>query len=336
MRTVTISFLTLFFILAGCSKDISESSSCRIPTSGRNVILIIIDTLRSDHLSCYGYSRNTSSTIDSLAGAGTMWLSAQSQAPWTLPSHASIWTGLSVKSHGTTHIGGIDGYDLGLDTDIPSLPSILRESGLQTSGFTNFFLLSKSFGFDHGFDWYDCDDSGSRTAAATTDAFLYWLDNKADNRNFFSVIHLYDVHSPYSPAPPFDTAFCPEGVNGTTRWDLTDEGDLLNPEDLQHLTDMYDSEILYVDSELSRLFAELKNRGITGNTLIVITSDHGEEFLEHGGTGHGHALYNEQILIPMIFAGPEIADGIVSPVPVASYDIMPTIISYLGADVQTS
>lgn len=333
MSVKSIQLLSLLIVVVGCAGNSPETSRCRIPASGKNVILVIIDTLRADHLSCYGYPRNTSPAIDSLAETGTLWLNARSQAPWTLPSHASIWTGLSVKSHGTTHIGGIDGFDLQLDPHLPSLPAVLQNSGFQTSGFTNFMLLGEEFGFNHGFDWYDCDGSGKRTAASTVDAFLYWLDNQAEAQNFFCVIHLFDVHSPYSPIAPYDTAFCSEGVNSVTRWDLTEEGELLNRGDCQHLIDMYDSEILYVDNELNRLFREIRYREIADSSLIIITSDHGEEFLEHGGVGHGHALYQEQLRVPLIIAGAGINRGNISTVPAALYDIMPTVISYMSVDV---
>lgn len=336
MSVKLIAVFTLLTVIAGCAGGPSETSDCRIPSSGKNVILIIIDTLRADHLSCYGYRRNTSPAIDSLADCGTLWLNAQSQAPWTLPSHASIWTGLSVKSHGTTHIGGVEGFDLQLDPHLPSLPAVLQNSGFQTSGFTNFVLLSDKFGFNHGFDWYDCDDSGERTATTTVDAFLFWLDNQAQTENFFCVIHLFDVHAPYAPMAPYDTAFCSEGVDGISRWDLTEDGEILNIEDCQHLIDMYDSEILYTDNELGRLFSEIRLREIADSTLIIITSDHGEEFLEHGGVGHGHALYQEQIHVPLIISGSGVSQGSISDVPAALYDIMPTTLSYLGVEVPES
>ncbi|MCD4708102.1 MAG: sulfatase [Candidatus Sabulitectum sp.] len=328
-----IPLFTILAVIAGCTSTPPDTSGCRIPSNGKNVILIIIDTLRSDHLSCFGYQRNTSPTIDSLADSGTLWLNAQSQAPWTLPSHASIWTGLSVKSHGTTHIGGVEGFDLQLDPQLPSLPATLQNSGFQTSGFINFVLLSEEFGFNHGFDWYDCDGSGERTVTATVDAFLYWLDYQAETENFFCVIHLFDVHAPYNPMVPYDTAFCSEGVDGVSRWDLSENGKILNIEDCQHLIDMYDGEILYVDNELSRLFSGIRQREIADSTLIIITSDHGEEFLEHGGVGHGHALYQEQIHVPLILSGPGINRGSISNIPAALYDIMPTILSYLGVEV---
>ncbi len=330
MITKKIMLLVLFIWVAGCT---NKSSDIRIPAEGKNVVLIIIDTLRADHLSCYGYPRNTSPAIDSLAASGTRWIQAQSQAPWTLPSHASIWTGLSVKSHGTTHVGGIDGFDLALNADLPSLPQLLKDAGYQTSGFVNFVLLSEEYGFDRGFDWYDCNNNGERTISNTIDSFLCWIDNSADDKNFFTVLHLYDVHAPYSPVAPFDTVYCTEGNNGVIKWDKSDTGELMNPDDLQHLTDMYDSEILYVDSELSRLFSELRSRSLTDNTLFIVTSDHGEEFLEHGGVGHGHSLYNEQILIPLIFSGPGIESNQISPVHAALYDLMPTILSYLDVDI---
>ncbi len=327
---IAIIFFVLLQFLSGCNPGPQNDPDYGGHSTGKSVILIILDTLRADHLSCYGYRRNTSPTIDSLAENGTLWLNALSQAPWTLPSHASIWTGLSVRAHGTNHIGGIAGIDLQLDTHLPSLPSVLQEAGYQTAGFTNFVLLSEGFGFNHGFDWYDCDGSGERTAATTVDAFLVWLDGWAEIPDFFCVIHLFDIHAPYNPAPPYDTVFAPNGVSGITGWEITEEGEILNRNDLDHLIDMYDSEILYVDNELRRLFQGLEQRGIADSTFIIITSDHGEEFLEHDGVGHGHALYQEQIHVPLIFSGPGVEAGRVSPFGVALFDIMPTVISYLN------
>ena len=326
-RYTVLVFLSL--MAAGCT----EQAGCRIPDTGKNVVLIIIDTLRADHLSCYGYSRETSPEMDSLARNGTVWLNAVSQAPWTLPSHASIWTGLSVKAHGTNHIGGIEGFDMKLDTRLPSLPSEVQGSGYQTSGFTNFVLLSEEFGFNIGFDHYDCEGSGTRTAEDTFDAFLAWLDNQAEEKNFFSVIHVYDVHLPYAPVPPYDTAFSAQGQRRIDGWEIADDGRILNPDDRDHLVSMYDGEILYVDDQIRRLLSEMRSRGLAENTVIIITSDHGEEFFEHGGVGHGHALFQEQLHVPLIISGPGIEAGKEVSDPVALFDIMPTVLGILNIPV---
>lgn len=329
-RLLTASFCITVLLAAGCGRNRQQASG------RRNVVLIILDTVRADHLSCYGYDRSTSPTIDSLSSCGTLWLEARSQAPWTMPSHASIWTGLSALAHGTNHIGGIDGFDLGLDTSLPSLPVVLSNAGYETAGFMNVALLGPDFGFDVGFDWYDCDGSGDRTARATVDAFLAYLDGRDCNSDLFCVIHFYDAHAPYDPSPPFDTAFTSRGVNGISRWKRTDSGELLNPDDCQHLVDMYDSEILFVDTELSRLFGGMRSRGYGENTLFVITADHGEEFLDHGRVSHGHALYEEQIHVPLVMCGPGIDEGVVSETPAALMDLMPTVISYLNVGFQGS
>jgi arylsulfatase A-like enzyme len=326
-----ISFTIMLVFTSGCGTDPSGIRNRREATNnGKNVILIILDALRADHLSCYGYHRDTSPYIDSLSESGTLWMNTQSQAPWTLPSHASIWTGLSVKSHGTNFVQtvGFEGVELQLDTLLPSLPAVLQNADFQTAGFVNIVLISEKFGFNHGFDWYDCNDDGNRTAAATVDAFNKWLDSRDDPERFFCVIHLYDIHAPYNPAPPFDTAFSAEGTNGIIAWD----GNITNDRAL-HLIDMYDSEILYTDNELGRLFSGLRQRGIADSTLIIVTSDHGDEFLDHGGIGHGCTLYQEVMHVPLIFSGPGIEQGIISRVPAALYDIMPTVISYLDIEV---
>lgn len=329
-KALLSSIAVAILLAAGCGRNNQPTSE------DRNVVLIILDTVRADHLSCYGYERSTSPTIDSLSACGILWQEARSQAPWTLPSHASIWTGLSARAHGTNHIGGIDGFDLGLDTSLPSLPAILSNAGYETASFTNIALLGPDFGFDEGFDWFDCDGSGDRTAEATVDAFLAYLDGRDCNSGLFCVIHLYDAHAPYDPSPPFDTAFSSRGVDGVSRWNRTDSGELLNPDDCRHLVDMYDSEILYVDDELSRLFCGMRSRGYGENTLFIITADHGEEFLDHGGIGHGHALYEEQIHVPLVMCGPGIDVGVVSDTPAALMDLMPTVISYLNVDFQGS
>lgn len=309
--------LLIILILAGCSEPLNKP----------NVVLIIIDTLRADHLNCYGYHRETSPHIDSLAASGIMWTRAQAQCSWTLPSIASIFTGLSQRSHGACK-SKEDKCNYGLDPDFPTIPSLLNDAGYNTAAFHNVLLLDANHGFDKGFDHFIC---GDRLADETIDMALEWIDDVSDSdRPFFTVVHLFDVHDPYDPPPPFDRTYTPEGSMNLTFWTVDSESMIMCPEELDHLMGLYDGEILFTDQELGRMFAGLRERGLADSTLVILTSDHGEEFLEHDWYGHGSTLYQELTHIPMIIAGCGIPSGVVDSVAsVGQFDILPTIMCYL-------
>lgn len=314
-------FLLIILIFAGCSE----------PPNKPNVVLIIIDTLRADHLGCYGYQRETSPHIDSLAASGIMWTRAQAQCSWTLPSIASIFTGLSQRSHGACK-SSEDKCNYGLDPDFPTIPSLLSDAGYNTAAFHNVLLLDADHGFDKGFDHFIC---GDRLADETIDMALEWIDDVSDSdRPFFTVIHLFDVHDPYDPPPPFDRTFTPEGTLNQTFWTLDSEFMIMHPEELDHLLGLYDGEILFTDQELGRLFAGLRERALSNGTLVILTSDHGEEFLEHDRYGHGSTLYQELTHIPMIISGYGIPSGVVDSVAsVGQFDILPTVMCYLDLPI---
>lgn len=311
---------------------ILTGSGCNPVESKRpDVFLIIIDTLRADHLSCYGYDRVTSPVLDSLAASGTLFMRCQAQAPWTLPAHASIWTGLSVASH----MAGIrDMITYGLSTDFDNIATVLKNEGYVTLGFVNVVLLNNSFGFANGFDHYSWIAHGHGRAAETVDEVLEWfMENRGNPNPKLVVIHLFDVHAPYNPPPPFDTRYSFEGTGGITDWEVSDDAELLNPEAREHLINMYDGEIAWVDSQLGRLFGQLRELDIADNALIIVTSDHGEEFLDHGLWGHGHSLYQELLHVPLIISGPGIPSGVTESTPAAQYDILPTIAAYAGVSM---
>ena len=328
MEIMPKTLIVMVFILsfgAGCI-----GGGSKLP----NIIVVSIDTMRADHLGCYGYERDTSPCLDSLAESGVMYLNCQAQAPHTTPAHSSIWTGLSVISHGA---GYYNGTDYGLDPDLPTIATILKDNGYITLGFVNVVILNNDFGFASGFDYYSWHENGAGRAGLTIDEYLKWIDENTGNPHpVYSMIHLYDVHSPYDPPPPYDFAFSDSGTMGITDWEADPEtGALLNPQDRDHLVNMYDGEISWVDGQLSRLFAELRERGLAEKTLVIVVADHGEEFLEHRGWGHSHALWQEMLHVPLIISGPGIPSCVMDSLPAGQFDILPTILDYLDISVQT-
>jgi len=315
-------FLSLLVLMAGIG--------CVRNSSQPDVFIIIIDTLRADHLSCYGYDRLTSPCIDSLAAEGTLFTRCQAQSPWTLPSHATIWTGLTPVSH---QAGRRADQTYGLDSELSTIATILKDNGYITGGFVNVAILRREFGFANGFDHYNINMTGHGRAGETVDEVLTWLhENRGNPRPFLVVIHLFDPHSPYSPPPPFDTLFCPEGVDGFDSWEISSDGTILNPEDKDHFVHLYDDEIRWTDSQIGRLFSGLRYLGMADNSIIIITSDHGEEFLEHGYVGHGHTLFQELLHVPLIIAAPGVQHGVRDSSLTGQVDILPTLLYLLDIE----
>jgi arylsulfatase A-like enzyme len=293
-----------------------------------NVVLIIIDTLNADHLGCYGYYRDTSPTIDSLAATGILYRSCQAQAPWTLPGMASIFTGLSEKSHRCSHY---DGFSHGLDPEMPTLTTILKEQGYSTAALVNVGYLGEIFGITKGNDYFWFNDDGSDNADITVDTLLHYFSSNEVPEPFFATIHFFDPHLPYGPPSPFDTLYKSTGANGTTEGPEIEL--CFNPVLIEHMTAMYDSEIRWTDSQLSRLFEGIREMGLADNTLFILIADHGEEFMQHGDWGHAHNLYQQALHIPLILTGPGIEPGTVVSKNVGQYDVLPTVLNYLGIPV---
>jgi arylsulfatase A-like enzyme len=298
----------------------------------RHVVLVSIDTLRADHLGCYGYDRGTSPGIDRLAGEGTLFEQACATASWTLPAHASILTGLYPRSH------GVDGWQVALPVDLPTLPAQLAAEGYATAAFVNVAILSAQRGFDRGFEtWSNLRQS--RTPAGETDrvidAALDWLA-KRDDRPVFLFLHFYDAHSDYAALPDYQRRFVRPysgPANGTTdQLNEYREGRLppWGSDEARHLSDLYDAGICQLDAQLERLWDGLRAEGLWSETLLVLTSDHGEEFLEHGGVLHDSTLHEEQIRVPLIFVGPGVPRGARVREAVSQVDIMPTVLGLLG------
>lgn len=301
-----------------------------------NVILISVDTLRADHLGCYGYERDTSPRIDHLAEDSVTFLNTYASSPWTLPSHVSILTSLHGVNHQVYH------NDESMDLSLITLADILRKKQFCCAAFTGGGFVSSDYGFSKGFDAYSNDEGSTFRQDSAEHLFRLaseWLD-KQKGKNFFLFLHTYQPHNPYACPSPYKTMFLEEGA----KWRYLDLlGHLggnpgifkaLKEEERQNVIGLYDGEIRYTDEKLiGPLVQKLRDIGLYDQTLIIFTSDHGEEFYEHHGWGHGHSLYDESLKVPLIikfpesrFKGRRIHD-IVSLV-----DIFPTVLEETGID----
>ncbi|HUT03259.1 MAG TPA: sulfatase [bacterium] len=294
-----------------------------------NVILISIDTLRADHLSCLGYQRPTTPNLDKLAADSVVFEQAITAAPWTLPSHASLFTGLMPSQH------GVQNFYQGLSDEALTLAEVMRENSFLTLGVASFEYLFPDYGLAQGFDeyYFHC----PQRADEVVDEALAMLDRHYDKR-FFMFLHFFDPHDPYNPPEPYDTMFCPSGEKECLRKEYKSPvkaflGRRRRPTetDIQGSIALYDGEIRFVDDELSSFFDRLKELGLWQNTMIVVTSDHGEEFWDHRSLSHGFRLFEEQIRVPLIVKLPHLQNaGLRVKHQVGLIDVAPTILSEVG------
>ncbi len=321
-RTTLFLLLAFLLVSAGCSNSADSQKT--------NVLLIIIDTLSADHLGCYDYTRDTSPTIDSLADSGILFLNCQAQAPWTLPAMATIFTGLSQKSHGC---GRYNDNSYGLDPEVPTLATILAENGFSTAALFNVGYLSEPFGMAKGYEYFWIRENGGDNADMTVDTLLHHFSSNSIQEPFFTTIHFFDPHLPYNPPAPFDTLFKRSGTGGIIDWPGTHTNMFRDPVVIQHMTAMYDSEIRWTDSQVSRLLVGMREMNLTDNTLIIVIADHGEEFMQHGDYGHGSNLYQESLHVPLILSGPGIESGTLISQNVGQFDLLPTVLGYLDIPI---
>ncbi len=329
-----------------------------------NIILISIDTLRPDRMGVYGHrpmGRSTTPFLDELAGDGALFSNAVSTSSWTLPAHYSLMTGLPDQAHGMVN------DRVPLPDGIPMLAEILRDEGYATAGYYSGSYLSPVFGFDKGFDVYtSCMPSrdaagarrpgsgnsgdGPRTRFAAHEmvtsetvseqglAFVKDWASRGSGKPFFLFLHYFDVHNDYLPPPPFDSRFGPPyhgWVNGRGVTSDSRYNEEMQPEDLDRLRALYDGEIAWVDSNIERLYRGIASldADVIENTLIIVTSDHGEEFFEHGFSGHRKNLFQSSVSIPLLMVGPQrIGKGVTVDACATIYDIFPTLIDLLDME----
>ncbi len=279
--------LSLFF--QGCSRE-----------KQYNVLLICVDTLRPDRLGYNGHRRKTSPTIDKLAAEGVRFEKCYSVSGWTLPSMATILTGAYPRDHLATD------FHWAMDPTLPTLAAILRKQGYDTRAYVSHVFLKPIYGFGDGFGSFDFSvlnvghPHDVATASELTDLAI--ADLPKTKKPFFFWVHYFDPHAKYL-------------AHG--EWASFGDTDI----------DRYDQEIAFTDFHISRLIAELKRRGMYDDTIIVFTSDHGEEFGEHGGDYH-ETLYDEVLLSPLVIVAPFLEPGVNQTV-AEQTDYLPTILGLL-------
>jgi arylsulfatase A-like enzyme/tetratricopeptide (TPR) repeat protein len=280
----------------------------------RSVLLITIDTLRADHLGCYGYRRGATPAIDALAKQATKFEHAFSAVPLTLPSHAALLTGTYPFYNGVRDQPGFR-----LSDNIPSLPEYFARAGYATAAVLGSPVLSRRFGLSRGFDAYD-DHFGASTeeleavfsdtkrpAETVVRLGLAWLDSKPAGKPYFLWLHFYDPHMPYVAPEPFRSRFADRP---------------------------YDSEVAYTDSALATLFAGLRKRGLFETTVIALTADHGEGLGDHGESTHGYFIYDSTLHVPLLVkAAGEAAHPTDVKTPVSLVDLAPTLLRLVGIKV---
>lgn len=324
-----------------------------------SVILVVVDTLRADHLGLYGHDRPTSPGLDDRSETAAVFERAFTTSPWTLPAFGSLYTGEIPTRHaagvivrGAAELPPRDQLDrvielrgerfVALDPSTPTLAERLRERGYSTGAVINNPFLDPAFGLDRGFDTYDYRREvgpRERTADQAVDSALEWIDASRSGP-FFLVLHLIDPHMPYTAPEPFRGRFARAHADvfdiPETRDDFFDLREEIE-EETRHAAEAaalhaaaYDEEIAFVDRELDRFFRRLEERGILGEILLIVTSDHGEEFHDHGWFEHGHSVHDELLRVPLLVWGPDVRPGRVDD-PVSLVDVAPTVLEAVGA-----
>ncbi len=328
-----------------------------------NVLLLILDTVRASSMSLYGHSRPTTPTLDALAEDGVVFDQAFSTAPWTLTSHASIFTGRYPFELSA-------GWTTPLDDTHPVLAEVLSDHGYRTGGFVaNLLYTSRETGLARGFQHYEDfrisfaevavssslgrifvhnprlralagyhDIPGRRTADEIVDRFLSWVGNDAD-QPFLAFLNFYDAHDPYLPREPFASAFSTgvERANHLIRQPTIRSADRIGKTSMSQAEareeeGAYEGGIAWIDAEIERMLSELGSRGMLENTVVLVTADHGELFGEHGLYTHGAELYTQVLRVPLLLYGPGVPRRVRVGEAVTLADIPATILALTGVE----
>lgn len=294
-----------------------------------SVVLLVCDTLRADGLGCYGNPRDVSPTIDQLARDGVRYAEPMAEATWTLPSHASIMTSLHASQHGVL-------YRERIPEEAETLAEVMRAGGYLTMAVTEGIFVTPRFGMDHGFDHFE---SCPWDIEQTFDRAIRRI--RRVKGRFFLYLHTFQAHAPYASTQELRDRLV-DPYEGPLQIPVTSTqyekliGDL-SPEDIRFIRQLYDAEIALIDQQVGVLLEALKETGRLDNTLIILTSDHGEAFDEHGTWGHGTSVYQEQLKVPLIvYQRGRFEGGLVPEHPVHTIDVAPTVVRAAGLEAPES
>ncbi len=336
-------FLIGALLAASCSRRPAE------PARPRNVIFILVDTLRADHLGAYGSARDTSPNLDAFARGSVFFRDARSQASCTFPSVNSILT-----SRAPAAFLGQPNQAMGIPEQVPSLAEILRQRGYHTAAVSASAVVRNTpsqhnpgGGFGRGFEVFQEDCVWKAAACVNRQVLGGQMLGKhrseadgGDNPPLFLYIHYIDPHGPYNPPRDYQRRFAKgdpgksfiRNGNPNPIGDMLYKGGLdpgVTPADLQHLRDLYDDEISYLDGQLLHLFRLLEEGGWLDDSIVVLAADHGEEFLEHGHIKHCRTVFVSSVKVPLFFRIPGVASRALEH-PVQNLDIVTTLLDYLG------
>jgi arylsulfatase A-like enzyme len=335
--------------LALRTRPSDASASRSAPPSERpNVVVYLIDALRADHLGCYGYDRPTSPRIDQFAHSGLLFSDAVAQSSWTLPSTASILTGRTPRRHGAMAV------DMAIRPDVATLAERFQGAGYRTAAFVTNYLASTEYGLARGFDHFRLyrEEAGRRAAVYLPSAALRrrvrrWLEREVDHGPFFLYVHATDPHWPYLPAArharPFRAAAMTDAeerrvVDASRSFFFGNEHHMERPTSMPAsrvavLRDLYDGDVRAADEGFGRLLDDLAALGLLERTVVVLTADHGEEFRDHDGLGHGQTLHREVLHVPLVVRLPGGARGGERIARTVQHvDIAPTVLDLAGID----
>ena len=314
---------SLLLNLTACSKKPSHNNY--------NLLFISIDTLRADRLGLYGYGRETSPNLDKFAKESVVFENMVSVSSWTLPTHVSMFTGLYPSSHGVSLPSKVQ-----IGENTKTLAELLKEKGYRNFAFTGGGYVGPRYGFGRGFESYGVHKEKKRDEKYDIEPSIAQFKEKISSlkseENFFVFFHTFDVHCPYNSPEPYMSMFNSENVevvdpkkcgdNYYNRIGISDKQAL-------YLSDRYDGGIRWVDTKLQEVFTFLEQQGRLKNTVVVITSDHGDEFHDHGRIGHKKSLYKELLMVPLIIRAPGLDPARIK-ASTSHVDLFPTVLELLG------
>ena len=302
------------------------------PAAVKNVVIVVVDTLRADRLGRYGNMRGLTPFLDQLADRGVRFDHAYANASWTMPSVASLLTSRYPSQH------GVHDFDSRLSDDEVTFAERLSQAGYVGGGFTANFRLAADLGYAQGFAaWQGFAESPNSPtkarASVVRDAVFNWVDRTSSSAPRLLYVQIMEPHAPYQPPADLRARLLP-AISAEEAARVDDKALLmtepLTPTELTILTGMYDAEVAAADAELRQVFDGLAQRGFLDDALVIVTGDHGEELMEHGELGHGFDLFNETVHVPLLISGPGVPAGRVVGQNVSLVDLAPTLLELLG------